>query len=720
MKRFFKMFFLFFALYSVSAGEIKQMEFVNQSIKDILFTLARATGVSIITDDTITGTASYHFTDTDLDTSLHHFLAIHNMYFWKKDGIYYVSKVLVTYTKGTGLISLFASDVEPRILVEKIAKKIQSTILFDPLPREKLTIQAEKLPVYEVLEMIMHRFDNYKVENLSDYYYIKKQPVQQTAAAGRTNADIKKDGTSYTVEADSVRLSDVLSQLFKLSGNEYSLMKRGDAFLKNIHFKKKSFNTILRLLLEQADGDFTIRNGIYYIFDISRNEILKKMNTVDYIKLRTVPVELLPALFPSRLASSSIFKIDKENNAIILSGSSEETAPIKNFIAKLEAEYKIKHVVKLKLSYLTADELVKDLPPRLQKLQILRTGDPYTLILDATKEQIENFTSFLNMIDKQGKGRAVALKYIRAKDLLKYLPPSLNKNDIIASNDPNLLFFKGTDEKFKLFLKDLEYIDTPIPQIRYELLVVQYQESRNKDYNLSAEATVMKQGAQTTILGALGNLLNVNLDIVSAFGYQFALDLNAKLSDSDARILADTTLNGLTGENISFQNTNTYRYRDMEIDPDTGKATSTGVTREITSGLIITINGWVSGDDMITMNVKSTVSKRGADVSQSSGNPPPTSEKVINTHVRTPSGKPVVIGGLLQQEKDVTVQKTPVLSSIPLVGPLFTSRVSTLENTELVIYIVPHLEYPDREKENSDTIFKNYYNTFLSGSALWH
>jgi general secretion pathway protein D len=524
----------------------------------------------------------------------------------------------------------------------------------------------------------------------------------------------------FSISADSIRLTDVLQQLFSESGTEYSMMKRGDFVLENIHFQDKPFNELLRLVLERADGDFTINHNIYYIFDVSKKEIMKKMDDIEYVKLKNIPVELLPSLFPAGLASSSIFKIDKDNNAIILSGSFEETTPVREFITTLEAEYEEKHVSKLDLSYLTVDELFKLLPTRLQKLQVVRTGNSHTLILEATNEQIDDFTSFTQMIDIHGEGLAVPLKYIRAEDLLKNLPPSISETDIVKSVDPNLIFFKGSKDKLERFLKDLECIDKPIPQIRYELLVVQYQESKNKEFGLTASNQIMQDGDQNSLLCSLGNLINLNLDIVTTFGYLFAIDLNAKISDSEARIMADTTLNGLTGGDISFQNTNTYRYRDMEIDPDTGEAHSTGVTREITSGLIISINGWVSGDDMITMDVKSTVSKRGADVSSSTGNPPPTSEKLISTHVRTPSGKPVIISGLLQQERDVITQKTPFLSSIPLLGWLFTSEVETFENTELIIYIVPYIEYPEREKLASDRIFKEYYKSYFAGKGLWN
>ncbi len=705
---------LLFIPYLIFSQEIKQMEFIDQPIRDILFTLAQTTNSSIIPDDTVGGRASYHFGTTDLDTALDHFLSHYELFYWKVDEIYYVSKVMVRYEAESQLLSVYARGVEPQVIFEKISKGIETTILYDSLPRDRLTINAESLPVEKVIKIVMRKFSEYEVESHEEYFYIKHQAAERNPGSRRMGAELTvKDGL-FSISAESVRLSEVLTQLFANADREYSLLKRGDAILENIHFKEKSFDGLLRLLLEQCEGDYAVREGIYYIFGVSRNEIIKKLDDIEYVQLHNLPVEMLPTLFPSGLANSSVFQIDKENNAIILSGTYEELTPIKEFIEKIEAKYRVKEVEKIDLSFLTVDELISFLPERLSKLRTIKTGDPRELILEATAEQIEDFKGFTRVIDTRHKTVPIALKYIRAKDLLDNIPPSIQKEDVVASNDPNMVFFKGSQESLERFLSDMEHIDKPIPQIRYELLVVQYQESRNREFGFTLENEITQEGAQTALLGSLGNLLNLNLDVVTAFGYQFAADLNAKLSDSEARVMADTTLNGLTGEDISFQNTNTYRYRDLEVDPDTGETESTGITREITSGLIIDVNGWVSGDEMITMNVESTVSKRGADVSSNTGNPPTTSEKVINTHVRTPSGKPIVIGGLLQQERDVVYQKTPVLSSIPLIGRLFTSEVESFQNTELVIYIVPYIEYPDRKKVTNETLFQAYYRNFFA------
>ena len=205
---------------------------------------------------------------------------------------------------------------------------------------------------------------------------------------------------------------------------------------------------------------------------------------------------------------------------------------------------------------------------------------------------------------------------------------------------------------------------------------------------------------------------------MSTFGYLFALQLNLGLETRTADVLADTSLTGLSGQEIRFQNTETARYRELETDPDTGEPLPKGVTREITTGLIIGMNGWVSGDGMITMKVTSTVSTaRHAPARRRRARCPATSEKIVSTNVRTPSGTPVVIGGLIQQNRDVTVRRTPVLGDIPLLGLLFQDRVETTTTTELVIYIVPHVEYPGTGALDAARRMEDLYDELVKGAG---
>jgi general secretion pathway protein D len=186
-----------------------------------------------------------------------------------------------------------------------------------------------------------------------------------------------------------------------------------------------------------------------------------------------------------------------------------------------------------------------------------------------------------------------------------------------------------------------------------------------------------------------------------------------KLGEKKARVLADTTLVGLSDQDASFQNTETFRYRELEVD-EKGELKPTGVTREISAGLVFKIKGWVSGDEMISMNVSATISKRGADASSSTGTLPTTSEQVVTTNVRTTSGKPVVIGGLIRQQTNVLVTKVPILGDIPLLGLLFQARTESIENTELVIYILPRVDHAGVEETDIGLGLERLHRKFVA------
>jgi type II secretory pathway component GspD/PulD (secretin) len=214
----------------------------------------------------------------------------------------------------------------------------------------------------------------------------------------------------------------------------------------------------------------------------------------------------------------------------------------------------------------------------------------------------------------------------------------------------------------------------------------------------------MEPGDVTAITGSFGSLLNLNFDAITIFGYTFSARLNAALSENRAQVFADTTLHGISGENVKFQNTSTYRYRDSNVDATTGKPVYTGITREIVSGVTLEINGWVSGEGMVTMGINASVSKRGADVTTANGNPPATSEKIIATKLSTADGEPVILSGLEQNDTSIVEQRTPIISRIPLIGWLFMNYGETKQKSEMVIYLVPHITNGKDRSEERDTL----------------
>lgn len=703
---------------SAPAQEISEVEFVNQPIADILLALGQSAGVTIIPDETVEGRASYYFAAAELEEALDVFLASYDLYSREENGVYFISKIRVrpAGAGGPGALSIDAEEVRIEPLLRSISEEIGKTVLYDQLPSERITVHSESIAPAAAVRLIMRRFDEYAVQADEDYFYVQRERQQQAADPGRLSDLIQRVGESYAIDAERVRFQDAVNALFRAAEREYAMLKRGDEVLERVTFSGKSFSELLGLLLELGNADSRVEEGVTYIFDVNRETVL---NRLDHIE--TVPLEHLRAadvvnLFPSGLASANLYRVDERRNTIILSGSRKEITPVAEFIRRLDRPTDGKSYHRFDLSYLSAQEAVALLPNNLRPVEpiLLERTDSFVMLV--TSGQREAISNYVRMIDRHDEGVLVELRYIRAEDLISNLPPSVTESDIVRTGDPTQIFLRASEAKRERFMRELRQVDTPVPQIRYELLVVQYQDTNEKSWGFSAQNEVLESGDETQFLGTIGSLFDLNFDIVSHFGYLFAVNFSADVGDSTASVLADTTLNGLSGEEISFQNTNTFRYREVETDPDSGEVEFTGVTREITSGIILEVDGWVSGDGMISMNVSAEVSKRGADTSATTGNPPPTSEKVVNTHVRTQTGRPVVIGGLLQQESDSVSQQTPLLARIPLLGKLFRFQDETVVNTELVIYIVPHIEYPYYEERDLDGKFRHLYDTLVRGS----
>jgi type II secretory pathway component GspD/PulD (secretin) len=330
-------------------------------------------------------------------------------------------------------------------------------------------------------------------------------------------------------------------------------------------------------------------------------------------------------------------------------------------------------------------------------------------VIALPEEMRAELSQYVELLDVSRQGHPITLRYLKASQLLANLPPSVSAGQIVPTGMPEVVFFRGSSASLDAFKRELSIIDRPRPQIRYELLIVQYEESDRLSTETTTTGRRYDGRAEQGILGQVGSLLSLNFDIISTFGYQFAVDLTAQLANQEARVLADTTLNGLSGEKLSFRNTSTFRFREPETDSDTEETRNTGVVTEITSGLILTVNGWTSGDGMITMDVSATVSKRVNADTGARDELPGTSERVVNTHVRTESGKPVIISGLLQQETNLSETKVPILGDIPILGRLFRSSTESVDTTELAIYIVPHVERSPDEEAHIGRAFETMY-----------
>ncbi len=651
------------ALPSDGTAGTSAFEFVDQDIGEILYAISLNRKVPIVPDSTVTGRASFRFAGGDFESAFGAFLGINGLYADRAEAVWTVSRIRLV-RNGDGALELDANDVYLAQILDRLSAFTGRAIVRDLLPSGRVSIHLSGAGLAETLSILMRPYAEYAVADSGNFFEIRRNSARDsTPAPSPTNApaapSVRASGGLYSFSGERFRIGDALDALFGAAGIEYSSFVRGDGIVERLSFSDKSFDEALGLLLDQANAEAVRSANIWCILPGQQSEIAKRLRNGDRDWVR----------FPLKFANYA------------------QVQPV------LLARY-----------------------PALAAVP-LPGGDGF--FARVTEAERADLVRCLDAVDAKGFRGEVRLKYIKSEELLKNPPPSVTRENLVDAGDGNALFFVGSRERYAEFAKDLETLDRPRARIRYDLLIMQYQDSSDLKWGFAASARRLAPGDQTMVTGSFGNILKLNFDVITVLGYQFAAQLDTAIAENRASVFADTTLYGLSGQDIKFQNTNTYRYRDYYIDSQTKETVYTGVTREITSGLVLDVNGWVSGDGMITTAVNASVSKRGVDVSSGVGNPPPTSEKTISTQVRSRSGETVVLSGLRQDDSTLVEERVPFISRIPLIGWLFRNRDESREKSQTVIYLIPRVDLGSdeygQEGRRTESAYERLVRPYLGG-----
>jgi type IV pilus assembly protein PilQ len=85
------------------------------------------------------------------------------------------------------------------------------------------------------------------------------------------------------------------------------------------------------------------------------------------------------------------------------------------------------------------------------------------------------------------------------------------------------------------------------------------------------------------------------------------------------------------------------------------------------------------------------VDNNSADFSRAIAGVPPINIQGVKTQVLVSDGSTAVIGGIYQQNEQVSRNQTPIFGDLPILGYLFRNKTLRNENTELIVFITPRI-----------------------------
>jgi len=271
------------------------------------------------------------------------------------------------------------------------------------------------------------------------------------------------------------------------------------------------------------------------------------------------------------------------------------------------------------------------------------------------------------------------MKYLRAQVASGLLPTFLFQY-LHTNSEQNAVVATAPNQMLDKIGKDLEKVDTPAPQIMIEALAVEFTDT--SDLKEALGITFTSPTGSATLDTSTGDL---SYRTVGTLPRDFQARLDALVQKGRARIRSRPRMAALNGQRadlfIGAQKFILVRYTQFG-----------GVTEQIQGvdvGVKLQVTPWTGGTGEVTTRIEPEVSNI-SEVDPVTGLPV-LSTRRAETTVRVKDGETVVIGGLVLKQEFSTKRKVPILGDIPFLGYAFRSSSKSVTDSELAIFITPHI-----------------------------
>ncbi len=304
--------------------------------------------------------------------------------------------------------------------------------------------------------------------------------------------------------------------------------------------------------------------------------------------------------------------------------------------------------------------------------------------------------------------KVVQLQYRSVDKLLELIPTEIKKNvEIKEFKELNSILLTGSlpqIQEIEAFLKELDRV---VPMVMIEVLLLDVRKSRTVktgittglgDSSVTTSGTFLPGIDMTLSSSSINDFLNylgtnnsINLGRVTP---RFYASISALEDNSNVEVRSMPKLSTLNGHdaNLSIGST---RYYFVETQNTLGSLTTNTIkTRQwnpVQANLDINIKPLVSGDDQVTLEIDVSISDFLDSPSPSA--PPPASNSKFKSMIRVKNEEMIALGGIERTEKSRKGSGVPILSRIPILKWIFSSRTNSKNKVVSIVFIKPVIIY---------------------------
>ncbi|MCU0666934.1 MAG: hypothetical protein MUF05_07565 [Candidatus Omnitrophica bacterium] len=343
--------------------------------------------------------------------------------------------------------------------------------------------------------------------------------------------------------------------------------------------------------------------------------------------------------------------------------------------------------------------------------KIVIDEDTGTVVMIDTEEKLAEMQKAIAQMEYKTETKVITLKYAKAQVLAEQLKVKLDAKavgNIGFDERSNQVIVTALPERMKEIEDVIKALDTKTKAVLLEMRILQVTLKPQYDMGINWEVAFKNSkhetlrsldfassfpSASTAMATTLGKIAvgNINFDNI-------AFELNALKQVSSTKLLANPRIMVVNNEEAKIHIGDTRPYVTTTTLGTGDTATTTETVNWINIGIQLLVTPTINDDGVISIKLKPEISSKIEDyLTPKQAKIPIVNTTLVETTVLAKDGNTIIIGGLVKNDKLATRSGIPGLMSIPLVGGLFRNESDTITNSEIVIFLTPHIVTGDTE-----------------------
>ena len=475
------------------------------------------------------------------------------------------------------------------------------------------------------------------------------------------------------------------------------------------------------------DAPLTTGNGIY-----------GQMNTA-IIKMRGTDAANAARLVKPVMHSQGQVAANPQGSVLVVTDFPENINKARAIVSAMESDGLQQDTIQLRqLSVVDAQEALSQLAGQNPRYRIAALPATNQIIVEGPPEDVARIRQLLSTMDvgsitPRGAVSVVPLRFANGADLIElmagllpsYVEEGRPAPTVAYEPGSNSIVISASGETQQELSGLIRRLDVRRPQVLVEALIVEISDTAaselgvqfglaglngstvplvSTNFSRSAPNLLALTGAlggpglglsdgvtstlETAAVNSITGLGGASLGVGGTSGDTlFAAIINAVETDDDSNVLSTPFVTTLDNAPATF-------LVGQEIPITTGEVLGTANVNPFRTferkevGIQLDVLPQISEGDVIRLEISQEVSSVAGVLTSAAGDFV-TNKRQIETTVLANDGEIIVLGGLLQDDEQINIEKVPVLGDLPGIGAAFRSKGKSRAKTNLMVFLRP-------------------------------